>query len=104
MLDLLTVDTREWSRITTVEPGPVGRYGHAVCMMGSKFFIFGGQSGDDFLNDLWSFDLNSCELLAMDSLTVVKEQPVWESIKPVNDPPPRRCAHVMVAYRDKLYM
>jgi hypothetical protein len=40
--------------------GPVGRVGHAVTMVGSKLFIFGGGKADGgCLNDMWAFDLNS---------------------------------------------
>ena len=39
--------------------GPIGRYGHAVTMVGSKLFVFGGKIGGKRLNDMWAFDMNS---------------------------------------------
>lgn len=45
-----------------VTPGPAGRYGHAACLLGSKFYIFGGQAEGAFMNDLWSYDIRQGEL------------------------------------------
>jgi hypothetical protein len=38
---------------------PVGRCGHAMTMVGSKLFVFGGETGSGRSDDLWALDLNS---------------------------------------------
>jgi Galactose oxidase, central domain len=98
-------------------PGPVGRYGHAVTMVGSKFFVFGGQVDGEFLNDMWAFDLNSRTftyllppraILHLEFLNIssVKSKPTWESYEPApgNEKPPRRTGHASVTHGDRIVM
>ncbi|OCH94736.1 hypothetical protein OBBRIDRAFT_747046 [Obba rivulosa] len=94
-LYLLNLVSREWTRVATHGPAPVGRYGHAVTMVGSKFFVFGGQVDGDFLNDLWAFDLNS-----------LRTKATWELVEPAEGSPrpAQRTGHICVTYGDKIYL
>ncbi|KAI0778416.1 hypothetical protein BD413DRAFT_466819 [Trametes elegans] len=94
-LYLLNLVSREWTRVAVYGPSPVGRYGHAVTMVGSKFYVFGGQVDGEFLNDLWSFDLNS-----------LRTKAAWDLVEPVDGSPrpPKRTSHVCVTYGEKIIL
>ena len=104
--------TREWTRVAVHGPAPSGRYGHAVAMVNTKFYVFGGQVDGEFLNDLWAFDLNTRELVYRfvekhwPDRILVRTKATWELIKP-NTPtegPAKRTGHVCVSFGDRIIM
>ena len=95
----------------TTGTGPVGRYGHAVTLVGSKFFVFGGQVDGEFFNDLWAFDLNTCASFycspSIPPLTTasVRTRATWELIEPATpEKPAQRTGHACVTYQDRIIM
>ncbi|GAA5827160.1 hypothetical protein JCM3770_000340, partial [Rhodotorula araucariae] len=96
-LYLLNLSTRDWTRVKTVGRAPEGRYGHAAAMVGSRFFVFGGQTDDGgFRNDLCWFDLQKLKM----------GQPSWSFIeyRPGQIVPPPRTGHTCVTHGDSLYI
>ncbi|KAN0116220.1 hypothetical protein V8E52_006045 [Russula decolorans] len=100
-LYLLNLVSREWTRIVVNGPGPSGRYYHAMTLVGSKLFVFGGMSPKRDLNDIWALDLNDIWALDLNSL---KSNPFWESYEPAlgNEKPPARAGHVSVTTGDRI--
>ncbi|ORX40151.1 hypothetical protein BD324DRAFT_648753 [Kockovaella imperatae] len=94
-LYILDLRTQEWTSVP-ISPGPVGRYGHAVSMLDSRFFVFGGQAEGSFMNDLWAYDIMQ--------LGVSGGPHRWESIQYTTPPPPRRTGHILTAHQGKLYL
>ncbi|WRT67696.1 uncharacterized protein IL334_004668 [Kwoniella shivajii] len=93
-LYILDLRSQEWTSVP-VQRGPVGRYGHAVCLIEGKFYVFGGQADGAFMNDLWMYDIKQL------SGTTHK----WEQINYSTPAPPRRTGHILVAgSTGKLYL
>ncbi|CAE6444212.1 unnamed protein product [Rhizoctonia solani] len=93
---LLNLTTHDWTKLD-IQPAPSARAGHAACVCGNKFIVFGGEdSSGRFLNDLWGLDLYSG----------TRGTPKWEQIEIAlgSESPPERLGHTMIAYEKKLYM
>lgn len=95
-LYLLNLSTREWTRVKISGSCPEGRYGHSAAIIGSKFYIFGGQTDQGgFMNDLWSFDLHKLKSGA----------PQWQCIESTNDvAPTRRTGHTVVTHGESIFV
>lgn len=53
------VGSQEWTKVP-ISKGPIGRYGHAACMVENRFYVFGGQADGMFMNDMWMYDIKQC--------------------------------------------
>ncbi|WVQ96869.1 hypothetical protein IAU59_003976 [Kwoniella sp. CBS 9459] len=93
-LYILDLRSQEWTNVP-VSRGPVGRYGHAVCLIEGKFYVFGGQADGAFMSDLWMYDLKQLS----------GSSHRWEQIRYAGPPPPSRTGHILVAGNNgKLYL
>ncbi|POW05233.1 hypothetical protein PSTT_09863, partial [Puccinia striiformis] len=100
-LYLLNLSTREWTRVKVSGPCPEGRYGHSAAILGSKFYIFGGQTDNGrFMNDLWSFDLHKRTYPSL-SLSSLWQMTEYSTTNPI---PSERTGHTVVTFKDSIYV
>ncbi|KAF9040391.1 hypothetical protein BDZ89DRAFT_1060481 [Hymenopellis radicata] len=93
-LYLLNLVSKEWTLVNMSGPAPSGRYGHAVAMAGSRFIVFGGQVDGEFLNDIWSFDLNT-----------LRTRATWELLEPsTSERPAKRTGHICMTHGDRVFI
>lgn len=92
-LHFLDLDTREWSRLRPPLPYPGPRDGHSFIMVDKAVWLYGGEHGYDFKDDMWRVDLTT----GIDNLR-------WREI-PKKDPwPEARTQHSTVFYNGCLYL
>ena len=108
--------SREWVRVLVHGPSPVGRYGHTVTIVGEKFIVFGGQVNQEFLNDLWAFDLHSRKpsfpiqhpsvVQILSQNFPVRSKVAWEHFEPTpgSERPAQRRGHSCIIFDNQLIM
>lgn len=87
----LCLETRTWRYVVSKGTKPVQRTSHASVIRDGKMYIFGGFSGENYLNDLWEFDI------ATETWRDVTEEGFGERPAPRS----RFCATV---YNDSMYI
>ncbi|RPA81853.1 galactose oxidase [Ascobolus immersus RN42] len=98
-LYFLNTSTLQWSKPSSdSQHSPCGRYGHSLNIVGSRLFLFGGESDGHFFQDLSAFDLGS-----------LQQDCDWKRLSPeaVNGKsnlPAPRSNHTMVVFQDSLYL
>ncbi|ODV89918.1 hypothetical protein CANCADRAFT_31017 [Tortispora caseinolytica NRRL Y-17796] len=96
-LHVLNTLTRQWRTIKIPETAhPGGRYGHSLCSLGSKLYLFGGQRDSEFFNDIYEFDL--------ENLLTSKSQGEWVLLPVSGNAPNPRTNHSMIIYRNTLIL
>jgi hypothetical protein len=90
--------TQTWSEIVpTDEVRPPARRGHTMVLDNNNLYVFGGfGSGDEILNDVYQFNLGTCNFIlpiCNSFSTFQLETKKWTSISYTGAVPPARFSH-----------
>jgi len=55
----LCLETKRWRSVKAKGVPPAQRTSHASVIKNGKMYVFGGYSGENYLNDLWEFDIQT---------------------------------------------
>lgn len=80
-------ETNRWQWPHCTGQIPVARAAHAVAMIGTKVYIFGGRNGNDRLNDMYELDMERFEwrqLMMNDSQHPISGRS-WHSLTPISN-------------------
>eukprot|EP00917_Polyrhabdina_sp_WS-2016_P019460 GHVP01041620.1.p1 GENE.GHVP01041620.1~~GHVP01041620.1.p1 ORF type:complete len:475 (-),score=61.69 GHVP01041620.1:235-1659(-) len=73
-LDVFDTIHNEWNKIEPSNSPPPGRHSHAMCSVGKKLLVVGGQREEGetqiFLNDIWCYDILSNSWISIFPTTV----------------------------------
>ena len=87
-LHILDLSSRRWSKVDYQgDQCPPARYAHTATIVGRQLLVFGGQSLDGPLNDVWIFDFETLQ---------------WMSPKISGEPPQPRSYHTASLIGDKI--
>ncbi|KAI9595545.1 hypothetical protein BDF19DRAFT_385140 [Syncephalis fuscata] len=85
----LTAPTPRWEFYEPANDGPSGRAGHSTTVYQDRLYVFGGTDGETFFNEMWCYDLHTCE---------------WELLNVTGHTPPGRAGHAAALVDDCIYV
>ena len=53
------ISTRKWTELQCTGPIPSPRFGHASVLVDDVMYVFGGNTGQTYLDDLYALQLSS---------------------------------------------
>ncbi len=72
--------TKIWTEVSVLEPKPTSRNMHTAVVANNKMIIFGGNDVSGILNQLWEYDLDSCDIPTSGDVTLTSDCILYSEI------------------------